>query len=181
MTALETALVVLVALLVLGGSIWFGLRTANTTWQKQRREIATLNLALGGLAEATGLRLVGGGEIQHPIMGRLPGYASLHGSYRGHEVHLRVERRGGEVHEDVMLLEVMAGKGKLPAQLGSSEAEQALAERATVHVREDKLELVLRAPSPRSYHQLTWAFPNDPREIRRTLDAALVVAEQHGA
>jgi hypothetical protein len=178
MTGLELAAVLLVGLLVLGASIYFGLRTADTTWARQREEITRLNLALAGVAEATGLRLVGGGEHTHPTMGKMPGFASLHGIFRGHGVHLSVERRGDEVYEDVMRVEVVPAVGRFGKELSSSQAACELSETATVHASPTKLEVEPRAGEERHHAQLHFTFPSDPREIKRVLELSVRAASE---
>lgn len=178
-TVFETvAVVLLVGLLVLGGSIYFGSRTANTTWDRQRAEITRLNLALAAVAEATGLRLVGGGEHTHPTMGKVPGFASLHGVLRGYGVHLSVERRGAEVYEDVMRVEVVPASGRFGKELASSQAAGELSQTATVHASPTKLEVEPRAREERHHAQLHWTFPSDPREIKRVLELTVRVASE---
>jgi hypothetical protein len=177
MSPAEAVLAGVLSVLLLVGSIYFALRVSARTRASERHEVFRLNMALANVAEATGLRYVGGGEYHHPIVGMIPGYGSLHGVYRRFEVHVQMDRTGTEVYEDVMRIEIVAAPQgfRVPDPLPPA-AEALRRNGSQLQVERARIISVPRAREERRYSQITWSFPSEPEAIQKAIEDAVALA-----
>jgi hypothetical protein len=82
---------VVVAVLVVSGSVAFGLRLSSTSTAALRERVAETNAVLRALATRLGLVFTEQAPYRHPLMGDIPCYAAAAGTYRGHAVQIKVE------------------------------------------------------------------------------------------
>lgn len=91
MPAVELAVIAVVSLVVLGGSVVFGQRVSASSRKEQRARVAAVNAALRALATRADLVFVEREPYRHPIVGDVRCYATVAGEYRGHALRVEVE------------------------------------------------------------------------------------------
>jgi len=85
MSPLELITVVAVTVVVLGGSVFFGLRISRSSMAALREQVTTVNATLVELARRLELELEGRvpQPYRHPVVGDVPGYAVVAGERQG--------------------------------------------------------------------------------------------------
>ncbi len=89
--SIEEVAGVLVALVIVGASVAFGLRVSAASMNALRERVATTNATLRSLATRFGLALSEPAPHHLPTAGDAPAYATATGSYRGRVVRINVE------------------------------------------------------------------------------------------
>jgi hypothetical protein len=89
-TDVETLVALAMGVIVIGGSVLFGLRASRSSMKALRDQVATVNATLGELAHRLGLGCTIAAPYQHPIVGSVPAYAVLAGERGGLAVRIDV-------------------------------------------------------------------------------------------
>ncbi|HET6582059.1 MAG TPA: hypothetical protein VFG69_01405 [Nannocystaceae bacterium] len=113
---LEIAVVAVVSLVALGGSVVFGLRVSASAMKEQRARVAAVNAALRALATRADLELVERKPHRHPLVGDVRCYATVAGTYRGHALRVEVESDEDTVR---IVVNVTADEGDWWPNLGA--------------------------------------------------------------
>ncbi len=89
--SVEEVAVALVVLIVVSGSVVFGLRLSAASMNALRERVTTTNATMRALATRFGLRFSEPAPYRHPMIGDVLTYATASGSYRGRAVRIGVE------------------------------------------------------------------------------------------
>lgn len=89
--SVEGVAAVLVVLVVLGGSVVFGLRLSAASTKALCERVATTNATLRALATRLGFAFDEPAPYHHPVIGDVPAYATAVGAHRGRAVRINVE------------------------------------------------------------------------------------------
>jgi hypothetical protein len=164
---------VFAALTVLGGTIFASLRLSARSNERMRQDVHRCNANMDAVASQLGLRYAAAAPYEHPVIGRVPAFGSVRGTYRDFPCHVEVTLDGnkfgwGRMHV-VLLVEPPrrfdSATRRARATFGSGAVD--------IHVEPQRFAVTLRGRPGRGTR---FVVPGDSHQLRALLDECVDAA-----